>query len=107
MSNEEFEFILDAIEFVAVYGHRFLPLYCFNWNTGSWTFIEKDCKLNASFCQVSKTNTQQKVIRDCKTMDEYAYYLEVAKHIGNMLPQFPSQGTIPKEIDANSLFFQV
>ncbi|KAI3805423.1 hypothetical protein L1987_27788 [Smallanthus sonchifolius] len=53
MSDEEYEFIITAIEFAAVYGQRFLPFYHFNWNTGSWTFKtntledillkEKDC----------------------------------------------------------------
>ncbi|XP_076904398.1 uncharacterized protein LOC143559825 [Bidens hawaiensis] len=118
MSNEEYEFILAAIEFVAVYGQRFLSLYHFNWNTGSWTFKinyfkeafvkDRDCKLCASFCR-PKANTQQKVT-DCKTMDKfdkYAYYLEVAKHIGYILPKFPSQCALPKDIDSNHVFFQV
>ncbi|KAF0888119.1 hypothetical protein E2562_010822 [Oryza meyeriana var. granulata] len=33
LSEEEFEFILDAIEFIAAYGHRFLPLYKFDWKS--------------------------------------------------------------------------
>ncbi|KAI3825032.1 hypothetical protein L1987_06507 [Smallanthus sonchifolius] len=116
MSDEEYEFILAAIEFVAVYGQRFLPLYHLNWNTGSWTFKtnalkktflkEKDCKLCASFCStthVPKANTQQKVL-DYKTI--YAFYLEVAKHIGNMLPEFPFQSTLPMDIDSSYVFFQ-
>ncbi|KAJ6737344.1 CYSTEINE DESULFURASE [Salix viminalis] len=41
MSSEEFEFILAAIEFIAIYGQRFLPLYHFNWKTGGWTFKKK------------------------------------------------------------------
>ena len=31
LSKEEFNFILAAIEFIALYGHRFLPLYKFDW----------------------------------------------------------------------------
>ncbi|KAF3793201.1 hypothetical protein EJ110_NYTH10136 [Nymphaea thermarum] len=38
ISHEEFEFMLAAIEFIAIYGQRFLPLYRFNWKTGDWTF---------------------------------------------------------------------
>ncbi|MFS8015130.1 putative cysteine desulfurase [Helianthus anomalus] len=122
MSNEEHEFIVAAIEFLAVYGQRFLPLYHLNWKTGSWTlrtntlqktFLKgKDCKLCASFCgstHVPKENIKQKVT-GCKTMDfdKYAMYLEVAKHIGNILPEFPSsQCTLPKDIDSTYVFFQV
>lgn len=32
------DFVLDAIEFIADHGHRFLPLYNFDWKTGSWDF---------------------------------------------------------------------
>ncbi|KAK1423422.1 hypothetical protein QVD17_18725 [Tagetes erecta] len=121
MSNEEFEFIVAAIEFVADYGQRFLPLYHLNWKTGSWSFNtndileetlhkHKDCKLCASFFHAPKEaiNSQQKV-RDCKIlMDEYAFYLEVAEHIGNIiLIELPSQCTFPKDIDPNCVFFQM
>ncbi|GJN06761.1 hypothetical protein PR202_ga24517 [Eleusine coracana subsp. coracana] len=34
----EFRFILAAIDFVAAHGHRFLPLYAFDWATGNWAF---------------------------------------------------------------------
>ncbi|KAI3825051.1 hypothetical protein L1987_06527 [Smallanthus sonchifolius] len=91
MSNEEYESILAAIEFVAVYGQRFLPLYHLNWNTRSWTFRtnaleetflkEKDCKLCASFCStthVPKANTQQKVM-DCKIM--IVSYVDIVRGI--------------------------
>ena len=30
--------MVDAIEFVAEYGHRFLPLYSFDWKTGHWDY---------------------------------------------------------------------
>ncbi|KAJ0454142.1 putative cysteine desulfurase [Helianthus annuus] len=125
MSNEEYEYILAAIEFVAVYGQRFLPLYHLNWNTGSWAFKtntfqesflkEKDCKLCASFCSTTVSqainklpNIQQQMI-DCKTteFDKYTFYLEVAKHIGNILPEFPPHRRLPKDIDPNSVFFHM
>ncbi|XP_077246656.1 uncharacterized protein LOC143886530 [Tasmannia lanceolata] len=43
-SLTEFEFILATIEFIAVYGQRFLPLYHFNWKTGDWTFRKNALK---------------------------------------------------------------
>ncbi|XP_076893550.1 uncharacterized protein LOC143545566 isoform X2 [Bidens hawaiensis] len=122
MSNEEYEFILAAIEFVADYGQRLLPHYRLNWNTGGWSFkndafettcpIEEDCKLCASFCYttVPNVNIQQKVM-DCRTMvnfNKYTFYLEVAKHIVNILPDYPtSEWTLPKDLDSNYVFFQV
>ena len=44
MSKAEFEFILAAIEFLAIYGQRFLPLYHLNWETGDWSFMKKALK---------------------------------------------------------------
>ncbi|KAK9109355.1 hypothetical protein Sjap_017415 [Stephania japonica] len=44
MSRAEFDFILNAIEFIAQYGQRFLPLYNFNWKTGDWTFGKSSIK---------------------------------------------------------------
>lgn len=36
-SDEEVEFILSAMEFVAEYGERFVGDYNFNWQSGAWT----------------------------------------------------------------------
>lgn len=35
---QEAEFVLDAVAFVASFGHRFLPLYTFDWKTGDWHY---------------------------------------------------------------------
>ncbi|MCP4500216.1 MAG: aminotransferase class V-fold PLP-dependent enzyme [Deltaproteobacteria bacterium] len=36
ISETTFQFILDAVDFVAEYGWRFLPLYSFDYTTGLW-----------------------------------------------------------------------
>jgi selenocysteine lyase/cysteine desulfurase len=36
MDDLDVGYILDAIDFVAAHGHRFMPLYRFDMNTGSW-----------------------------------------------------------------------
>ena len=36
MDDIEVDYILDAIEFVAEHGHRFMPLYQFDVHTGAW-----------------------------------------------------------------------
>ncbi|AWT36936.1 aminotransferase [Deinococcus arenae] len=36
-TDEEVEFLLDAIEFVAEFGERFVALYAFDWESGAWT----------------------------------------------------------------------
>jgi hypothetical protein len=94
MSSEEFEFILAAIEFTAIYGQRFLPLYHFNWKTGSWTFRNNEFKN-----PVDKENNND--------TNKFASYFTRAKHIANLLPKFPSQRKIPREIDLDLLYFRV
>ncbi|KAM0838962.1 hypothetical protein ACQ4PT_060629 [Festuca glaucescens] len=37
-STREAEFVLDAMDFVASFGHRFLPLYTFDWKSGDWRY---------------------------------------------------------------------
>jgi selenocysteine lyase/cysteine desulfurase len=39
MDDAEADFVIDAVEFVARYGHRFLPLYDFHVSTGAWTHV--------------------------------------------------------------------
>lgn len=38
ISEETFAFIVDAVRFVAEHGHRLLPLYAFDPDTGHWRF---------------------------------------------------------------------
>ncbi|KAJ6682780.1 hypothetical protein OIU74_020925 [Salix koriyanagi] len=93
--SEEFEFILAAIEFIAIYGQRFLPLYHFNWKTGGWTFKKREFKDLAD-----KENTSDDA-------NKFASYLTRAKHIANLLHKFPSQREIPRDLDLSLLHFRV
>uniref|UniRef100_A0A0D9XQA0 Aminotransferase class V domain-containing protein n=1 Tax=Leersia perrieri TaxID=77586 RepID=A0A0D9XQA0_9ORYZ len=45
LSSEELRYILAAVDIVAAHGHRFLPLYAFDWRTGDWRF-RHDANLN-------------------------------------------------------------
>jgi len=44
MDDSDADYVIDAVEFVAGQGHRFLPLYDFDLATGAWThrdFVER------------------------------------------------------------------
>ncbi|KAI3691183.1 hypothetical protein L2E82_49402 [Cichorium intybus] len=109
MSNEECDFIISAIEFIASYGQRFLPFYDFNWNTGSWKFKTFE---ETTFCNNAPKVLHVKDI-DCKRTDDtdyskYTSYLDVAKYMGNILPKFPSRSrNVPKGIELNDVAFRV
>ncbi|KAL7602028.1 hypothetical protein Lser_V15G22064 [Lactuca serriola] len=129
MSSEEYEYIIDAIEFIATYGQRFLPFYNLNWNIGIWKLKnnafevmmlrEEDYKLcTSSFAEGStalevednKSKTQN--ILQCKRTDDnhfatYIFYLDVAKQIGDMLPKCPQFGTVPQGVDLNDVGFLI
>jgi hypothetical protein len=40
-SQEDVEYLLSAIEFVADHGQQFLPLYRLDWHTGVWQHLER------------------------------------------------------------------
>nr|GMC60558.1 probable cysteine desulfurase [Ipomoea batatas] len=113
MSKEEFEFTIAALEFLAIYAQRFLPLYSFNWKTGGWTFKKKALK------EILLGNGKQRngefggsIIKDdgglsLSISSKYAKYLETAKWIASLLPKFPPQQPIPEEIDPHLIPFRV
>lgn len=127
MSNKEFEFILAALEFIATYGQRFLPLYHFDLTTGNWTFKHETFQdilgkekndylgpfpLPAAMNAVSlehgrygEHNVDDKHHRG--TISKYASYLENAKQIAGLLPKFPPQRRLQRDIDLNLLPFRV
>lgn len=127
MSREEFEFVLDAVKFVATYGHQFLTLYHFNWKNGDWTLkkeayakvfnnarhtIEVESKL-ASFMQRLKLrskgpyNNKQHKDQDKTNINDtgfnliqkYGSYMKSAIFIASMLPVVPEQCSIPENFD--------
>lgn len=46
VTDEEADFLLSAVELVAEFGERFLPLYAFNWQTGAWTHVRDGAPLD-------------------------------------------------------------
>ncbi|KAK6150729.1 hypothetical protein DH2020_015661 [Rehmannia glutinosa] len=114
MSEEEFEFILAAIEFIAIYGQRFLTWYHFSWRTGAWTFKKKAVKdnynrvLNASSLatmikalNLEPNQNQASMKQEEDVLCSYTSYLETAKRIASLLPKFPPQRKIPRDIDVD------
>lgn len=117
ISNDEFDFIVAALEFIAAYGQRFLPLYNFNCRRGSsWTIKKK--ALQDLLIIVRKNNCHDKLKQDnINRNDEekqeglliskFASYLETATHISSLLPKFPPQRRLQQDIDINFLHFRV
>ncbi|KAF8018952.1 hypothetical protein BT93_H3748 [Corymbia citriodora subsp. variegata] len=116
LSEEEFEYIIAALEFVASYGQRFLPLYHFNVKTGNWTFKKK------AFMEIVGKERKGKIfilndIQSGKNLNgdvkhesliaKYTSYWESAKHIAGLLPKFPSLPRLQEDIDPELLYFRI
>lgn len=113
MSESDFDYILSAIEFLAVYGQRFFPLYSFNLRNGSWRMkTEKFEAVNKEdTCNISN-HLLGKNLEEINTDVDVAVrrnqtYLDVAKYIASSLPKFPPQGILQEEMDPNILYFRV
>ncbi|CAN0865088.1 Probable cysteine desulfurase, partial [Linum grandiflorum] len=108
MSDEEFEFILAAVEFLAIYGQRFLHLYRFDFRTGCWTLDSR-----GEFGDLVKKLGSKRSSSSAKNrygaglVSEFSSYLELAKKIAGLLPKFPSEREIPQDLDRGILHFRV
>lgn len=106
MSEEEFEFILVAIEFIAIYGQRFLPLYHFSWRSGAWTF-KKTAVGDGLSNVLSGLSALRSMIKEEDALHQFAGYLESARHIARFLPKLPAKRKIPEDIDIDHVPFRV
>jgi hypothetical protein len=122
LSKEEFKFILAAIEFIVSYGHRFLPLYKFDWTTGDWTFRKQSVKY-----QIMKEELDLATGIDLRAQydqseiegilvekkhgvngNKFESYLESANKIALSLPDISHQVvSIPKGVDPDLVLFHI
>ncbi|KAK3139512.1 hypothetical protein QOZ80_5AG0384490 [Eleusine coracana subsp. coracana] len=121
LSKEEFKFILAAIEFIATYGYRFLPLYKFDWITGNWTFQKEAIKYHIMKEELSLTTGLDVLTENYRSKDEaqtekklgaiqkkFDNYLESAKKIANSLPDTNERiVSVPKGVDPDLVLFYI
>ncbi|CAN6540455.1 unnamed protein product [Malus baccata var. baccata] len=112
MSNDELKFILAALEFLATYGQRFLPLYNFSLISGGWTCDQKALqdligKTNFNFDVVSLPTHGDNATQGMSSKDRNNKLLATATSIANCLPEFPPQRRLLEDIDINMLYFRV
>ncbi|KAK7369485.1 hypothetical protein VNO80_11524 [Phaseolus coccineus] len=116
MEEEEFEFILTAIEFVANYGQRFLPLYSYNLRNGSWRMKKEKLQtlMNQNNCNFQKTLKEANDLKAVKAgvgTKQFRVlrksYLDIAKCIAGLLPNFPSETILHEDVNPNVLYFRL
>ncbi|MED6197770.1 hypothetical protein PIB30_059755 [Stylosanthes scabra] len=120
MDEEDLEFILAAIEFVAINGQRFLPLYSFDLRNGRWRVKTQELESlikgkNNNYCNFGRTMEEGSVEYDDDNgvpvkqvrMLRRKSYLDMAKYIASRLPKFPSQTILMENVDPTTLHFRI
>ncbi|CAN6335761.1 unnamed protein product [Urochloa humidicola] len=114
LSKEEFKFILAAIEFVGLYGHRFLSLYKFDWITGDWSFRKQSIKYNIMKEELTlptalgESKIEDKLEKKHGENHKFESYLEGAKKIALSLPDISKQVVnIPTGVDPDLVLFHI
>lgn len=95
-SDAEVDFLLTAVEFVAEYGARFLPLYDFDWMSGAWTHARDEAPLDLFGEQRPRTGEGEV---------PYAAYLDEARRIVDTLPAAGERRPVPAHVPADLVFF--
>ncbi|XP_042515668.1 probable cysteine desulfurase [Macadamia integrifolia] len=100
-SVEEMEYIIDSIEFIAEFGHRFLRMYQFDWKTGDWCF--NNYYRNVINGVSTKSNANNVTFNEL-----YAEYMDIAKRVVRALPDHPVETLqIPEFIDTKLVTFMI
>ncbi|KAL6906196.1 hypothetical protein ACP4OV_003797 [Aristida adscensionis] len=121
LSKDEFKFILAAIEFIATYGHRFLPLYKFDWFTGNWTFrkqaikyqlMKEELALDSDVDLLDEKGSSFGTDKPEKKIDasreKFETYLESARKLALFLPDTNQQiVSVPKGVDPDMILFHI
>ncbi|RLM69717.1 putative cysteine desulfurase [Panicum miliaceum] len=130
MSREEVRFVLAAVDFVAAHGHRFLPLYGFDWATGDWAFRRRTFKHHLMREELLRERGGDNRRDDAESHTKkkstaggggdhnnhglgdsswYESYLESASRIALSLPDTYDElvSSVPKGIDPDIILFRV
>ncbi|KAJ7534437.1 hypothetical protein O6H91_13G094600 [Diphasiastrum complanatum] len=127
-SNDEFEYIMSSIEFIAEHGQHFLPLYDFDWKTGNWTnkqkiveskrmvSLEIEDKALSNIKKVVKLinlHKKEKMNKDGNFANQaqrrkaYIKYMQAAERIAKCLPPQSHQSAINYPIDPHIVNFRI
>ncbi len=110
MDDAEAQYVVDAVEFVARSGHRFLPLYAFDPATGLWTHRTHDERHERFSVEAALacTGCEQLPLPAQTRRDHYACYLRQAEECATQLGEPPAVATTPTGVPFGELqFFNV
>ncbi len=110
MDDAEADYILDAVEFVAEHGYRFLPLYDFDLHTGAWCH-KSDCVCLEGFSLAAALECkgyQSRTLSPGARAHLYAAFLADARQLAEQLAAEPAPPDFELEGELEALrFFSV
>jgi selenocysteine lyase/cysteine desulfurase len=110
MDDVEAGFVIDAVEFVAGHGHRFLPLYAFDPATGAWSHREYE-ERHAPFsldAALAATGCDETALPAATRARLYAEFLREAQSWSERLGEPVATGQPPEAVSFGQLqFFNV
>ena len=97
MDNLETAFILDAVEFVANYGHLFLSLYNFDLHSGAWTHKSDRVNLEGFSLEAAMdcAGYQKRTLSNQERTFMYSAFLSEAQKLAD---QLASEGLPPEHL---------
>ena len=108
LDDEERDFLLDAVAFIAEHGHLFLPQYRFDWSSGAWRHVHDE---QQSHGLTFESDDWSPVKRSSRPRGEdHASYLAEARRLVEEL-QVPTSAEIrgsseaPEGLDERVLWF--
>ena len=108
MDDIEVNYILDAIEFVAREGYRFMPLYDFDMHTGAWLH-KADCVCLEGFsldAALECRGYQSRALSEGERKTLYGAFLSEAQHLADDLAteQAPEDHRLDEELEELKFF---
>ncbi|KAE8800203.1 putative cysteine desulfurase [Hordeum vulgare] len=108
-STREAEFVLEAIDFVASFGHRFLPLYTFDWKSGDWLYNRVVPNNGVADTTTASAAALESHSGEVKAELDYQSYMAFARNLADSLlnaglDDAPARA-IPKAIDPQLVYF--
>jgi hypothetical protein len=100
MDDAELNYILDAVEFVAEQGYRFLPLYDFDLHSGAWSHKEDSVCLEGFSLQAALEckGYQSRALSPGTRSHLYRSFLAEARKLARELADTLAGGQAPQEL---------
>ena len=108
MDDADAQFVIDAVDFIARQGHRFLPLYGFDPSKGMWThreFIEQHAPFSITAALGATQGCEESALPATERRRLYAECLAEARTLAEKLGEPGLTKATPQDVEFGELQF--